>query len=81
MCAAISTTQGLPMGRPPTPQEAEALAEARIRMVETQIAARGVTDSATLDAMRVVPRHRFVPSQYRKRAYGDFPLPIGLIDL
>jgi protein-L-isoaspartate(D-aspartate) O-methyltransferase len=27
--------------------------------------------------MRKVPRHLFVPEEYVKDAYGDFPLPIG----
>lgn len=49
----------------------------RLRMVETQIAARGVTDPAVLAAMRRVPRHRFVPKALRSLAYGDAPLPIG----
>jgi protein-L-isoaspartate(D-aspartate) O-methyltransferase len=30
-----------------------------------------------LDAMRRVPRHRFVPAEYRSDAYRDGPLPIG----
>jgi protein-L-isoaspartate(D-aspartate) O-methyltransferase len=38
---------------------------------------RGVSDSATLAALRAVPRHEFVPLQNRRRAYGDFPIPIG----
>ena len=46
-------------------------------MVEV-IENRGVSDSATLAAMRSVPRHEFVPQGYRRRAYGDHPLPIGL---
>ena len=41
------------------------------------IVAQGVRDSATLAAMRAVPRHAFVPDAYRDRAYGDHPLPIG----
>lgn len=49
----------------------------RTRMVETQIAARGVTDPAVLDAMRSVPRHRFVPGVDPELAYSDRPLPIG----
>ncbi len=49
----------------------------RLAMVRL-IAARGVQDSATLSAMRAVPRHEFVPAEYRRRAYGDSPLPIGL---
>ena len=49
----------------------------RLAMVETQIAARGVTDPAVLAAMRAVPRHRFVPEAQRPLAYDDTPLPIG----
>jgi protein-L-isoaspartate(D-aspartate) O-methyltransferase len=36
-----------------------------------------VTDPAVLRAMAVVPRHLFVPPQYRDQAYEDIPLPIG----
>jgi protein-L-isoaspartate(D-aspartate) O-methyltransferase len=50
---------------------------ARDRMVETQIAARGITDARVLSAMRKVPRHLFVPEEVRAAAYGDHPLPIG----
>lgn len=50
---------------------------ARERMVEQQIAARGVKDTRVLDAMRNVPRHRFVPESYQAMAYADFPLSIG----
>jgi protein-L-isoaspartate(D-aspartate) O-methyltransferase len=46
-------------------------------MVEQQIAARGITDPATLEAMRTVPRHEFLPLRLREEAYGDYPLPIG----
>lgn len=52
-------------------------AELRTKMVDEQIARRGVTDSAVLDAMRAVPRHRFVPDRYLSEAYADYPLPIG----
>ncbi len=48
----------------------------RLAMVDL-IAARGVHDTATLAAMRSVPRHEFVPPNYRAQAYGDHPLPIG----
>ena len=53
------------------------LSEARERMVATQIAARGVTDSRVLAAMREVPRHLFVPEAVAHDAYDDRPLPIG----
>lgn len=46
-------------------------------MVKTQIEARGIRDSRVLDALRTVPRHRFVPEKYRRYAYADSPLPIG----
>jgi protein-L-isoaspartate(D-aspartate) O-methyltransferase len=52
-------------------------ARERERMVEEQLAARGVTDPRVLDVMRRVPRHRFVQEALRARAYGDHPLPIG----
>lgn len=53
------------------------LTEARRRMVDEQIAARGVADEAVLSAMRSVPRHRFVAAGQAPQAYADRPLPIG----
>lgn len=49
----------------------------RHRMVEKQLAARGVTHSAVLDAMRRVPRHLFLSDAVRDVAYEDRPLSIG----
>lgn len=49
----------------------------RLRMVESQIAARGIRDPRVLFAMKEVPRHLFVPPPYDKSAYEDSPLPIG----
>lgn len=49
----------------------------RNRMVEEQICARGITDTAVLDAMRQVPRHEFVPGESVDKAYEDYPIPIG----
>jgi protein-L-isoaspartate(D-aspartate) O-methyltransferase len=49
----------------------------RTRMVREQIEARGVKDPRVLQAMRDVPRHRFVPEPHKGQAYGDHPLPIG----
>lgn len=49
----------------------------RHKMVETQIRARGITSLPVLDAMKKVPRHLFVPREYEKDAYNDYPLPIG----
>ena len=52
-------------------------AAAREQMVESQLKERGITHAGVLDAMRRVPRHRFVPGALDGRAYDDTPLPIG----
>lgn len=52
-------------------------AAARDRMVDLQIAARGVSDPAVLAAMRAVPREAFVEPELRAHAYEDRPLRIG----
>ncbi len=49
----------------------------REAMVRTQLRARGIRDDATLEAMRNVPRHLYVPNVQRRNAYQDRPLPIG----
>jgi protein-L-isoaspartate(D-aspartate) O-methyltransferase len=47
-------------------------------MVDQQIAARGVKDERVLTAMRVVPRHLFIPDgPTRRLGYEDTALPIG----
>ena len=72
---------------PPPPDQASAstpssqqidFQRARRQMVEEQIEARGVTDPRVLEAMQRVPRHEYVPAEYRAGAYSDRPLPIGL---
>lgn len=57
--------------------EPDELTQARIRMVELQLAARDIRDPRILAAMRNVPRHRFVPTGEQRYAYSDTPLPIG----
>ena len=42
-----------------------------------QVAANGVSDPLVLQALREVPRERFVPEPYRAYAYEDGALPIG----
>jgi protein-L-isoaspartate(D-aspartate) O-methyltransferase len=51
--------------------------EERLRMVETQIEARGIHNPLVLKAMQKVPRHEFVPPSLQSLAYADHPLPIG----
>ena len=48
----------------------------RERMVDRQIAARGLDDPALLAAFRAVPREDFIGGDYADSAYQDSPLPI-----
>lgn len=50
---------------------------AREKMVNTQLVPRGIRDHRVLEAMRKVPRHRFVEDALSAEAYNDHPLPIG----
>lgn len=49
----------------------------RERMVERDIAGRGIKDERVIEALRRVPREEFVPRTRRPLAYDDAPLPIG----
>ncbi|MCD6097484.1 protein-L-isoaspartate(D-aspartate) O-methyltransferase [bacterium] len=45
-------------------------------MVRYQLEARGIKDTAVLNAMRTVPRHIFLPEELALDAYADYPLPL-----
>ena len=49
---------------------------ARERLVET-LREKGIRDLSVLRAIEMTPRHAFVPTGLRHRAYEDAPLPIG----
>lgn len=51
--------------------------ELRDLMVERQLAGRDIDNSQVLEAIRRVPRHRFVPNKSLETAYADHPIPIG----
>jgi len=51
--------------------------ELRNKMVDEQIIGRGINDEHVIEAMRIVPRHKFVPESQIDIAYGDYPIPIG----
>lgn len=53
------------------------LSRARDRMIDVQIARRGVRDPLVLAAMRHVPREAFVEPGFDEFAYEDGALPIG----
>lgn len=54
----------------------ERIAE-RDRLVKHALEAEGIGSRQVLQAMRRVPRHRFVPAAFRGEAYANRPLPIG----
>ena len=66
----VSSQAQEPRGEAPFRRERAAMVELIVR--------RGVDDSATLAALRAVPRHQFVPAEFQDQAYGDHPIPIGL---
>jgi protein-L-isoaspartate(D-aspartate) O-methyltransferase len=53
------------------------LADARNRMVDSQIRPNRVSDPRILDAMRQLPRERFLPAAQLALAYADQNVPLG----
>jgi protein-L-isoaspartate(D-aspartate) O-methyltransferase len=65
---------------PPTPApspEDDRFAGERLELVEQSLSRAGIKDQRVLEAMKRVPRHRFVPEEQVERAYENRPLPIG----
>ena len=58
-------------------QGKEALEAARKKMVETAVTGAGVKNRRVIQAMLDTPRHEFVRSNLREKAYLDMALPIG----
>lgn len=54
----------------------EPFSAARTAMVNYQLRARGIHDDRLLEAMERIPRHEFVPPEWRDAAYEDGTLPI-----
>jgi protein-L-isoaspartate(D-aspartate) O-methyltransferase len=59
--------------------EEDHFAAGRRRMVQEQLSGSGrnITNARVLAVMEKIPRHEFVPSEFRFRAYEDRALPIG----
>lgn len=57
--------------------DTEETKQARLAMVQNQLAARGIRSPLVLKVMASIPRHFFVPKEYEKMAYEDRALPIG----
>jgi protein-L-isoaspartate(D-aspartate) O-methyltransferase len=46
-------------------------------MVEEQLVPRGIKDPRVLEVFSKMERHRFIPEEFRKSSYADYPVPIG----
>jgi len=55
----------------------DAFRKLREDMINIQLIPRGISDKLVLDAMRKVPRHKFIPKDLEASAYNDRALPIG----
>jgi protein-L-isoaspartate(D-aspartate) O-methyltransferase len=79
VAATIACSSRAPGSVRPPPQDPSASFDVqRLRMVDEQVVARGVTDPRVREALVGVRRHEFVPPELRRYAYEDRPLPIGL---
>jgi protein-L-isoaspartate(D-aspartate) O-methyltransferase len=58
-------------------KDMEEFARLRQIMVQQQLIRRGIADPNVIAAMKAVPRHEFVPLDFKSRSYADTPLPIG----
>jgi len=69
----LFATKGIAMNQ----EEEIAYASARAEMVREQLQTRDISNSDVLEAMRRVPRHRFVAASEQPHAYRDTPLPLS----
>lgn len=76
-CATLSLSASLRAGPAQAQTEEERWRAARERLVAEHLIPQGISDSATVAAMRAVPRHRFVPAEVQPYAYENMPLPIA----
>ena len=77
---AANTSQPSPTSTPVSAEvepTANLYADLREFMVQDGVIGWGVEDETVIAAMRAVPRHEFVPEEYRDLAYENHPLPIG----
>lgn len=49
----------------------------REKMIDKQIIARNIKNQKVIEIMKMIPRHIFVRKEDVKKAYEDYPLPIG----
>jgi protein-L-isoaspartate(D-aspartate) O-methyltransferase len=66
-----------PTDQPSASPTSDPYKKLREELVEEGIVGMGIEDEAAIEAMGVVPRHAFVPDDYLRYAYENYPLPIG----
>ncbi len=74
---ALLSSPLIPIPQEEPAQPSDPFASARERMVQRHLVERGIKAERVLEAFRSVPRHRFVPEEYRRFAYDDESIPIG----
>ena len=47
------------------------------KMVKDQLISRGIRDPRVIEALRRIPRHEFIPVEFKQHAYEDHPVTIG----
>lgn len=67
----------LPRAQNPASSGEEDFRRQREEMVRFDLEGRDIRNRGVLEAMRKVPRHRFVPAEVRQYSYRDSPVPIG----
>jgi protein-L-isoaspartate(D-aspartate) O-methyltransferase len=77
MCLLTLVAIGCAARVPPSQTPKDSWQAQRQRMVDEQLAARGIRNTRVLEVIGRVPRHEFVPDALRQEAYADSPLPIG----
>lgn len=58
-------------------EDARSERQAEREALVEEVRDEGIDDPAVIEALRQVPRHRFVPDKLRDQAYINEPLPIG----
>jgi protein-L-isoaspartate(D-aspartate) O-methyltransferase len=76
LCACSRTTLEITPQIPLT-QESSIYTEARQALTAHAVSLQGLENEDVIEALRTVPRHRFVPNELIDLAYKDTALPIG----
>lgn len=77
MGLSVTSAHAKPQDPPKTHPAFDEYVGERFQMVRSQLEARDIKNKSVLWAMEKVPRHAFVPENYRRFAYADHPLSIG----